>query len=92
MTEGNRKREDADPDPSQLERMLEIEMIQKRAAWQQARTQRASFRTFSFVFLFVIIVAALVGFYLFLSPGHIEELKAGHSPATTTATPATAAP
>ena len=49
--------------PDELSRLLEIELIQKRSEWQRASTRHKSIRSASFVFLFVVVMAALVGFY-----------------------------
>jgi len=62
-------------DPAKIEKLLEIELMQKRASWQQAKARRGSFRALSFFFLFIVIVAAVVGFYLFFSPDRMSELK-----------------
>src|SRR5438874_4983215 len=50
-------------DPENLSRLLEIELIQKRVTWKQAGERYRSFRAAGFVFLFVLIVACLVGGY-----------------------------
>jgi hypothetical protein len=49
--------------PDELSRLLEIELIQKRAEWQQASARHKNLRSVSFLFLFVVVMAALVGFY-----------------------------
>ena len=45
-----------------LARLLELELIQKRAAWKQADARHRTIRTLTFVFLFVFIAVCLVGF------------------------------
>src|SRR5207245_9190868 len=50
-------------DPDNLSRLLELELIQKRATWKQAGERYRSFRAAGFVFLFVLIVGCLVGGY-----------------------------
>jgi len=50
-------------DPETLTRLLELELIQKRATWKQAGERARSIRAAGFVFLFVLIVACLVGGY-----------------------------
>ena len=50
-------------DFEQLTRLLELELIQKRAAWKQAGERAHSIRAAGFVFLFVLVVACLVGGY-----------------------------
>jgi hypothetical protein len=50
-------------DPDSLSRLLELELIQKRATWKQAGERYRSIRAAGFVFLFVLIVGCLVGGY-----------------------------
>jgi hypothetical protein len=54
-------------DPDELSRLLELELIQKRAAWQQANARHKTLKSVSIFFLFIVIVGALVGFYLAFS-------------------------
>lgn len=60
---GNNQPAPRETDPEKLAKLLEIELMQKRASWQQAKARRSSYRTMSFLFLFVVIVAAFVAFY-----------------------------
>jgi len=50
-------------DADKLSRLLELELIQKRATWKQASERYRSIRTAGFVFLFVLIVGCLIGGY-----------------------------
>ena len=50
-------------DPDNLSRLLELELIQKRATWKQAGERYRSFRAVGFVFLFVLILGCLIGGY-----------------------------
>jgi hypothetical protein len=50
-------------DPDNLSRLLELELIQKRAIWKQAGERYRSIRAAGFVFLFVLIVGCLIGGY-----------------------------
>jgi len=50
-------------DADNLSRLLELELIQKRATWKQAGDRYRSFRAAGFLFLFVLIVGCLVGGY-----------------------------
>ena len=50
-------------DADNLSRLLELELIQKRATWKQAGERYRSFRAAGFVFLFVLIVGCLIGGY-----------------------------
>ncbi|MFN2475172.1 MAG: hypothetical protein ABR526_02380 [Chthoniobacterales bacterium] len=81
MTEGGGKPEPERPDPAKLAQLLEIELMQKRAAWQQARARRRSVRALSFLFLFIVIALALVAFFVFFSTGQVTQLRsdAAHS-------------
>jgi hypothetical protein len=68
MPESDRKREEKEIDPAKLEQLLEIELMQKRTAWQQAKARRSGLRALSFFFLFVVLVAALLACFFLLSP------------------------
>ena len=50
-------------DADNLSRLLELELIQKRATWKQSGERYRSFRAAGFVFLFLLIVGCLVGGY-----------------------------
>jgi len=50
-------------DADKLSRLLELELIQKRATWKQAGERYRTIRTAGFVFLFVLIVGCLIGGY-----------------------------
>jgi hypothetical protein len=67
------------PDSSEAERLLELELMQKRAMWQQTKARRGTLRVLSFLFLFVVVLIALLVFFWFLSPERIGELKTGRS-------------
>ena len=68
MTPESNKQPDArETDPEKLAKLLEIELMQKRASWQQAKARRSSYRTMSFLFLFLVIVAAFMAFYFVAS-------------------------
>ena len=70
------------PNPSEMEKLLEIELMQKRAAWQQTKARTGVLRALSFLFLFVVILIALLGFFWFLSPERAGELRARHQEET----------
>jgi hypothetical protein len=74
-------------DPETLVRMLEIEMIQKRAARQQASARRNTWRAASFFFLFIVILAAFLAFYFVFSSGRLDEMRS-HTGPSPTVTPA----
>jgi hypothetical protein len=71
MLEGDNKPRQEEVDPDKLSKLLEIELMQKRAAWQQMAARGKTLRTVSFFFLFVVILAALIGFYFFFFSGGI---------------------
>ena len=50
-------------DAESLSRLLELELIQKRATWKQSGERYRSFRAAGFVFFFVLIVGCLIGGY-----------------------------
>ena len=50
-------------DAEQLSRLLELELIQKRAEWQQVKERKKSRRTLAFVFLFLLFAGCLVGYF-----------------------------
>ncbi len=74
-------------DPEMLVRMLEIEMIQKRAARQQASARRNTWRAASFLFLFIVLLAAGFALYFVFSSGRLDEMSSRNGPPVT-ATPA----
>ncbi len=53
--------------PDELAKELELELMLKRASWQQARARRGTWRTLSILFLFVILLGAFL-VYFFLVP------------------------
>ena len=68
---GDRKPEPVDPE--HLLRMLDLEMIQQRAIWKQASARRKSVRAISFLFLFVVVLGALLAAYLAYSSGWMDD-------------------
>ena len=47
----------------QLSRLLEIELIQKRAVWEQAKQRKKSLRSLAFLVLFLLVAASLFGLF-----------------------------
>ena len=82
MPDDNRKPEHPEMNPANIEQLLEIELMQKRAAWQQTKARRGGLRALSFLFLFVVILAALVGFFVFFSSDRVSELKSNNAAQT----------
>jgi len=46
---------------------LELELIMKRASWQKLQARRGTWRTLSFLFLFLVILGALLAYYYFMT-------------------------
>src|SRR3989442_13514568 len=67
-------------DADKLARLLELELIQKRATWKQAGERYRSIRTAGFVFLFVLIVGCVIGGLFFFLFGEVKTGKSGGSP------------
>ena len=72
-------------DPEELARLLEIELIYKRAAWKQAAARQRAIRMASFAFLFFVIMAALFVYFFVFSD--LSENRSAPKP-----TPAAAKP
>ncbi len=81
---GNSQPDPRDNDPEKLAKLLEIELMQKRASWQQAKARHSTLRTMSFLFLFLVIVAAFIAIYYVMSSGGL--------PASSKGTPSSASP
>lgn len=75
--DGNRQPTLGETDPEKLAKLLEIELMQKRATWQQAKARRSTLRTMSFLFLFLVIVAAFVAIYYVMSSGGLSAPSKG---------------
>lgn len=78
MPPDNLKPKPPAPDLGEIEKLLEIELMQKRAAWQKSKARLGAIRTLSFFFLFLVVVAAVVAFFMFFSPDRMSELKSSH--------------
>ncbi|HJT81196.1 MAG TPA: hypothetical protein VJ719_08365 [Chthoniobacterales bacterium] len=50
-------------DPEELSRLLEIELMQKKAQWQQKTARNKNLKSFSIMFLFLVVMAGLAAFY-----------------------------
>lgn len=71
MVDDGSKRES---DRENVAQLLELELIQKRAAWQQAKARRGSWLALSLLFLFLVLIAAGAAFVWFVSSGRVHEL------------------
>lgn len=67
-------------DADQLSRFLELELVQKRAAWKQAKERKKSLRCLAFLFLFLLFAACLLGF--FFAFNHVNEERQNRPIAT----------
>lgn len=78
-------------DPEQLLRTLDLELMRQRAARQQAGSPYRLFRTAAFLFVFAVIVVAILAFFYVFHSGGLEELRA-RSEQRPTATPSLSSP
>jgi len=78
MNSNDGKHEPADPENAV--RMLERELMGQRAARQRAGTPYRGLRAASFVFLFAVILGAVLAFYYVFSSGGLDEVRARNSP------------
>jgi hypothetical protein len=59
---------DGKPEPSQIDaeklsKLLEIELLQKRATWQRAAERRSALRVLAFLFLLIVIAGAIAAYF-----------------------------
>jgi hypothetical protein len=52
-------------DPDAMAKALELELIMKRASWQKIRARHGTWRALSLLFLFFVILCALVAYFYF---------------------------
>lgn len=69
-------------DADELSKLLEIELIQKRVEWQRTTARNKNFKMVSLFFLFVVVLAGLVGFYFVFM--RANEQRQQRPPAATT--------
>lgn len=67
-------------DPETAVRLLELELMQKRAARQMAGRRWGGLRAASFIFLFAVILGALLAVYFLFSSGRLDELRSRDGP------------
>src|SRR5947209_9894343 len=67
----------------ELSRLLELELIQKRAEWQKVTARRHGLRSVAIVFLFLILLGALGAFYMLFT--RASEARPQHSARRTAA-------
>lgn len=68
-------------DAEQVSRLLELELIQKRAAWKQAKERKKSVRSLAVLFVFLLFVGCLLG--LFFAFNRVNEERQSRPAATT---------
>ena len=78
-------------DPDQVLRLLELELEQRRTALQRARSPLRAFRLASFIFLFAVLLGAMLAFYYVFVSGGLDDLRT-RGPAQPSATPIPHAP
>lgn len=75
---GDGKHEPADPENAV--RMLELELMRQRATRQQAGAPYRGLRAVSFIFLFAVVLVAMLALYYLFSSGRLDELRARNAP------------
>jgi cell division protein FtsX len=68
IPDANGKPESQSQGADELERLLQIELIQKKMEWAAASERYRKIRTMSFLFLALIIMGALVVFFFLILP------------------------
>ena len=63
IPDGDGKPESRPTDAEQLARLLEIELEQKKAEWAAKSARYRNMRTMAFLFLAVVIMGAIAGFF-----------------------------
>ncbi len=76
MSDGNGKRERPASNAEEAATLVELELMRKRAAWQRVRVKRKTLLTWSLIFLFAVLAVAVFAFYLFISSGQMNDLRA----------------
>jgi hypothetical protein len=66
----------------ELSRLIELELMQKRAEWQKAGARRKNLRSVSILFLFIVVMGALLAFYFAFT--RVNEERATHPPSPDT--------
>ena len=64
----------------QLSRLLEVELLQKRAEWKKTKERKKSYRSLAILFLFLLFAGCLLGF--FFASNRVREERQNR-PATT---------
>ena len=88
-SKGDGKPEPADPENAV--RLLELELMQQRAARQHAGTPYRGLRVASLVFFFAVVLGAALAFYYVFYCGGLEEFRS-RTPSSSTTEPTSPAP
>ena len=75
MPEGHTDTNSNESEAEKLARLLELELIQKRAEWKRAGARHRNARLMSFAFLFFIIIAGLAALFFAFSTAKEERPK-----------------
>lgn len=75
IPDANGKPESPSPDGEQLEKLLEIELIQKKMEWTATTERYRKLRTASFLFLALVIIGAVAAFFLFFTQFPLDRLS-----------------
>ena len=88
MTVGSEGKSDSTgDDPAIIERMIELEMAQKRRVWKETVARNKRLRVASFLFLFLVIVAAGFGGFVLVSTINQKRAEQGPRPASAASKP-----
>jgi type VI protein secretion system component VasF len=71
--------EATNPDPEALLRLLDLELKQKRAQWQQAAARHRTTRVITFFSLLLVVAAAIVAFYFLFTRANTERSRSSDS-------------
>ena len=81
MPDTGGKPESKEHDPEDLGRLIDLELAQKRAAWKRGASRRQKIRVASFLFLFLLIIASLLAFFVLSSRVNQERANPRATPA-----------
>ena len=82
------REEDKSKAPDALARAMELELAQKRAAWERERQRHRTIRLLGFSFLSLVVFAAMIALFLLLS--HTDEMRSQRPPVTPVPSPQSA--
>lgn len=65
------------PQPDEFAKLLEIELMQKRAVWAQTKARASRLRMLSLLFLMVVLILSAIAFFFFFSSGRAHQDSRG---------------